>query len=102
MNSSSSIGMGKIRVELCSVATSARVCSDRSCIEPGDEASIVAASDSSREASSSPVAAMTLAWRSRSASAWRDIARTSSLGREMSRIWTSCTSTPKPWVERAI
>ena len=61
--------MGKINVELCSVATSARVCSDRSCIEPGDEASIVAASDSSRDASSSPVAAITLARRSRSASA---------------------------------
>ena len=89
-------------VELCSVATSARVCSDLSCIEPGAEASILAASESSREASSSPVAAITLARRSRSASAWRDIARTSSPGSEMSRIWTSCTSTPKPCVDKAI
>ncbi len=33
---SNSIGIGKTSVELCSLATSARVCSARSCRAPGD------------------------------------------------------------------
>lgn len=63
------MGIGKARLELCSVATSARVCRARNWSAPGDSYSLVAASASPVLDSSSPVAAITLALLSLSASA---------------------------------
>jgi hypothetical protein len=68
---SSSTGSGKISVEFRSADTSAMVDSTRSCIAAVCSSSTTTASPSVLAASFSPRAWMTLARRSRSASAWR-------------------------------
>ena len=75
-------------VELFVAPISSSVCRYRSCTVIGSCAMIAAASLSRSDAWYSPSAAITLARRSRSASAWRAIARCMSLG-----ISTSLTST---------
>jgi hypothetical protein len=71
----SSIGMGKMVVELFSAAISVTVWRYRSWMALGSRASVRAAWAYVSEAWSSPCAAITLARRSRSASAWRAMAR---------------------------
>src|SRR6185369_16212425 len=71
----SSIGSGKMIVEFFSAEISVNVCMYRSCNVTGFSDMTIAASASLAEASSSPEAWMILARFSRSASAWRAIAR---------------------------
>ena len=91
---SSSTGKGITRVLFFSAATSATVCSSRSCRAAGSAAITVAASASLVDAWYSPSAAMTRARRSRSASACRDIDRFIDSGREMSFSSTRSTRIP--------
>ena len=91
---SSSIGKGKMIVEFFSAEISVSVCRYRSCRVTGFDETISAASASFTDASSSPAAWMILARFSRSASAWRAMARCMSGGR--STFLTSTIETLMP------
>ena len=78
-----------------SPATWVRVCRYRSCMAAGSRASISAASRSAWAAWRSPSAWMTLARRSRSASAWRAMARIMLSFRSMCLISTLATLMPQ-------
>ena len=95
------MGIGKTIVELFSVEISTIVWSCRSCRAPGWVEMTPAASVSLMEACSSPSAAMIFARRSRSASAWRAIARCICSGSPTSRISTRWTLTPHGSVWRS-
>ena len=82
------------RVLFFSTATSATVCSRRSCSAPGVPDILAAATLSCSDACRSPSAAITRARRSRSASACRDIDRVICSGSAMSRSSTSSMRTP--------
>src|SRR6266511_262592 len=90
-----SIGSGKIRVELRSAETSAMVDSTRNCIAAGCASRISAALPRVSAASNSPWAWMTLARRSRSASACRAMARRIASGSSTSLTSTRVTLTPQ-------
>src|SRR5438874_2741729 len=97
-----SIGIGKIVVELFSEAISVTVWRNRSWIAAGSAPMMCAACASFSEACSSPSALMTLARRSRSASACRAIARFISGGRSTSFTSTADTSIPQSSVRRSM
>src|SRR5512132_961212 len=90
----SSIGSGRMIVDERSELISSIVCRKRSCSDIGFSDSVIAASLSRSEAWNSPSALMTLARRSRSASAWRAIARCMPWGMPTSLISTVVTFTP--------
>ena len=93
---------GKISVEFRSAATSTIVDSMRSFIAPGLADNSSAARRSDADASSSPIAWMTLARRSRSASAWRPIARRMPSGNSTSLTSTLVTLTPQGLVRSSM
>ena len=94
MGRNRSMGMGKSVVELFSAAISVTVWRKRSEMDAGSRDMTPAAWDSFFDAWSSPSALMTLARRSRSASACRAMARFISWGRSMSFTSTADTSIP--------
>ncbi len=90
-----STGNGSTNVEFFSAETSTTVSSSRSCNAAGVSAIRAAAWDSFSEACSSPSAEITRPRRSRSASAWRDIARFIASGSATSLISTRSMCTPQ-------
>ncbi len=96
------MGMGNSVVELFSAAISVTVWRNRSEMDAGSRDMTPAACESFFDACSSPSALMTFARRSRSASAWRAMARFISWGRSMSFTSTADTSMPQASVPSSI
>ncbi|GCD88685.1 hypothetical protein NLS1_06910 [Nocardioides sp. LS1] len=88
-------GAGKTTVVFLSTPISTRLCRLRSCRASGWAIIVSDASPSAAAAAASPSAAMILARFSRSASAWRAIARFMLSGSWMSLSSTSVTTTPQ-------
>jgi hypothetical protein len=100
-NRSSSTGTGMTSVLFFSAATSTTVCSSRSCNAAGSRAITLAAAARRLEAWYSPSAVMIRAWRSRSASAWRDIDRLRAAGHHPHDSYAAVARSPPAGPRRA-